>query len=127
MPTIRFRGNEIECDRGDLLRDALLDAGESPHNGSSDLLNCRGHATCGTCAVEVSGDVSEMNNDERRRLSFPPHDEESGLRLACQTHVHGDVEVVKYPGFWGQKVQRDETASRDDRRESVEPGTDEQL
>jgi ferredoxin len=127
MPTIRFEGEEIECDRGDVLRDALLDAGQSPHNGTADYLNCRGNATCGTCAVEVRGEVSEMRDDERRRLSFPPHDEELGLRLSCQTRVQGDVEVRKHPGFWGQKVRRDETAGWDESRssESVEPGADE--
>ena len=44
MPTIRFEGEEIECDRGDVLRDALLDAGQSPHNGTADYLNCLGNA-----------------------------------------------------------------------------------
>jgi ferredoxin len=127
MPTIRFEGEEIECSQGDVLRDAMLDAGLSPHNGTSKRLNCRGHATCGTCAVEVSGDVSEMRDDERRRLSLPPHDEDSGLRLACQARVQGDVEVIKHPGFWGQKVRRDETmdAAEERRSESVEPGADE--
>jgi len=105
MPTVRFRGAEIECDEGDVLRDVLLDAGLSPHNGASDYLNCRGHATCGTCAVEVRGRVSEMDDDERRRLSLPPHDVDSGLRLSCRTRVLGDVEIVKHPGFWGQKVR----------------------
>lgn len=118
MPTIRFRGEEIECEEGEVLRDALLDAGLSPHNGTAAYLNCRGNATCGTCAVEVSGDVSEMTDSERRRLSFPPHDVDSGLRLSCQTRVQGDVEVEKHPGFWGQNV-RDGAA--DDRRESVAP------
>jgi ferredoxin len=126
MPTIRFEGEEIECSQGAVLRDAVLDAGASPHNGTSEYLNCRGHATCGTCAVEVTGDVSEMDDDERRRLSLPPHDEDSGLRLACQTRVQGDVQVVKHPGFWGQKVPRGETVGAEDRRsESVEPSTDE--
>ena len=118
MPTVRFRKEEIECEEGAVLRDTLLDAGVSPHNGASEYLNCRGHATCGTCAVGVRGDVSEMADDERRRLSLPPHDEDSGLRLACQTRVQGDVTVVKHPGFWGQKVERGES---DPRRESVAP------
>lgn len=104
MPTISFQGAEVECEEGDVLRDVLIDAGLSPHNGSADYLNCRGHATCGTCAVEVHGDVSKMGDEERRRLSFPPHKADSGLRLACQTRVLGDVEVVKHPGFWGHKV-----------------------
>lgn len=87
-----------------MLRDALKAAGETPHNGLSDTLNCRGMATCGTCAVAVDGDVSDPTPQEERRLSFPPHDADSGLRLACQTRVHGDVVVEKHDGFWGQHV-----------------------
>jgi ferredoxin len=105
MPTISFRGRDIDCEEGANLRDALLDAGESPHNGSANYLNCRGHATCGTCAVAVDGPVSEPTGDEERRLSMVPHDPDSGLRLACQTEVLGDVDVVKHGGFWGQKVE----------------------
>ncbi|WP_254766077.1 2Fe-2S iron-sulfur cluster-binding protein [Salinilacihabitans rarus] len=105
MPTIRFRGREIDCEEGEILRDALLSAGESPHNGFSDAANCRGRATCGTCAVAVAGDVDDPTPAERRRLSLPPHDPDAGLRLACQTRVEGDVEVTKHGGFWGQKVE----------------------
>ena len=104
MPTIEFRGREIECERGRVLRDVLLEADESPHNGRAALFNCRGHGTCGTCAVAVEGAVSEPTAAERRRLSFPPHDPDSGLRLSCQTRVEGDLEVRKYDGFWGQRV-----------------------
>ncbi|ELY57467.1 ferredoxin [Natronolimnohabitans innermongolicus JCM 12255] len=102
MPTIDFRGREIECDRGRILRDVLLEADESPHNGRANYLNCRGHGTCGTCAVAIEGAVSEPTAAERRRLSIPPHDPDSGLRLSCQTRVDGDVVVRKYDGFWGQ-------------------------
>lgn len=104
MPTISFQGCDIECEAGTLLRDALKTAGETPHNGRADLLNCRGFGTCGTCAVEIEGQVSEPTAIERRRLSVPPHDPESGLRLACQTRVEGDVTVRKHDGFWGQHV-----------------------
>ena len=104
MPTVRFRDREIECDEGEILRDVLLDAGETPHNGRSSLANCRGLGTCGTCAVEVDGEVSEPTSREQRRLSFPPHDPDAGLRLACQTRVQGDLTVTKHDGFWGQKV-----------------------
>ena len=103
MPTIEFRGREIECEEGAVLRDALLEAGESPHNGASSYLNCGGRATCGTCAVAVDGPVSEMGTAEKRRLSLPPHSLDSGLRLACQTNVLGDLNVRKGDGFWGQK------------------------
>jgi ferredoxin len=102
VPTVRFRGEEIECDRGDVLRDVLLEADVSPHNGNANRLNCRGHGSCGTCAVAVEGAVSDQSRRERARLSVPPHDPEDGLRLSCQTHVLGDLTVTKYPGFWGQ-------------------------
>ncbi|MFC6825881.1 2Fe-2S iron-sulfur cluster-binding protein [Halopelagius fulvigenes] len=105
MPVVNYRGKEIECERGAVLRDVLLDAGETPHNGRSRLLNCRGHATCGTCAVAVEGEVSDPGTRERGRLSAPPHDADSGLRLACRTRVLGDVTVTKHPGFWGQNVE----------------------
>jgi ferredoxin len=110
MPTVRFRGTEIECSEGAVLRDVLLDAGVSPHNGSADALNCRGHGTCGTCAVEVESDsearpsISDVGAVERGRLVVPPHDPGSGLRLACQTRVYGDIVVTKHPGFWGHRV-----------------------
>jgi ferredoxin len=119
MPTVSFRDREIDCEEGAVLRDVLLAAGESPHNGRAALLNCRGHGTCGTCAVEVvdeggvgegesGGDraVGDPTRIERTRLSVPPHDPDDGLRLSCQTRVFGDVAVRKHPGFWGQHVGR---------------------
>lgn len=104
MPTVQFRDREIECETRAVLRDVLIEAGESPHNGFSSTANCRGMATCGTCAVAVDGEVSEPTPQEQRRLSFPPHDPDDGLRLACQARVEGDVTVTKHPGFWGQTV-----------------------
>ncbi|ADJ15314.1 2Fe-2S iron-sulfur cluster-binding protein [Halalkalicoccus jeotgali] len=106
MPTISYEGERIECAVGTELREALLEAGLSPHNGASNYANCGGWAVCGTCAVAVDGAVSEMSEAERKRLSKWPHDLDSGLRLACQTHIEGDVEVRKYGGFWGQNVDQ---------------------
>lgn len=104
---------EFEAFDGELLRTAALRRGlVSPHNGKSRLVNCRGLGTCGTCAVEIAqGGVgrvvepSECNARERLRLSFPPHNTERQsplLRLACQVQVHGDLQVTKRSGFWGQ-------------------------
>ena len=111
MPTVTFRNTEIDCEKGAILRDVLLDAGVSPHNGGADTLNCRGHGTCGTCAVDVRADggsgeppVNGVGAVERGRLAIPPHDPESGLRLACRTRVYGDIAVTKHPGFWGHRV-----------------------
>jgi ferredoxin len=132
VPSVTYRGRTVECEAGATLRDVLLEAGETPHNGRARALNCRGHGTCGTCAVSlrpVDGDadggrnagedgedretadgarvVSEVDRRERARLSFPPHDPASGLRLSCRTRVYGDVRVEKHPGFWGQHVERE--------------------
>ncbi len=107
MPTVTVRDRELECERGAVLRDVLLDAGESPHNGRANALNCRGLGTCGTCAVAVTGDVAEPGRRERLRLATPPHDPESDLRLACQIRVEADLVVEKYPGFWGQHTDRE--------------------
>jgi ferredoxin len=116
VPTVTYRGRTVACEAGAILREVLLDAGETPHGGGSRTLNCRGHGTCGTCAVAVApasenGDgpgheriVSDVGRREHARLSVPPHDPDSGLRLACRTRVYGDVVVEKHPGFWGQHV-----------------------
>lgn len=102
MPTVRFAGRALACAPGARLRDVLLDAGLTPHNGGARLANCRGFGTCGTCAVAVRGVVSPETARERWRLDFPPHRRERGLRLACQVRVLGDLEVTKHEGFWGQ-------------------------
>lgn len=102
MPTVRFQGRVIRAEAGANLRAVLRAAGVPPYNGSARWLNCRGLGTCGTCAVEVRGLVSPPTARERWRLHFPPHRAGSGLRLACQCRILGDVEVVKHLGFWGQ-------------------------
>jgi ferredoxin len=112
MPTVTSRGRTIDCETGAVLRDVLLDAGETPHNGRARVLNCRGHGSCGTCAVAVSGPVSAPTWREPLRLAIPPHDPEAGLRLACQTRVLGDVTVEKFGGFWGQHVEDEPGTSR---------------
>lgn len=119
MPTVRFRGREIDCDRGDRLRAVLREAGLSPHDNGADRLNCRGLGSCGTCAVAVTGAVSEPTRRERLRLSVPPHD--GDLRLACQTRVLGDVAVERHPGFWGQHT--DEPPLGDDTDEPEREAT----
>jgi ferredoxin len=104
MPIVRYQGRDLPCEHGARLRDVLIAAGEVPHNGNARLFNCRGIGTCGTCAVAITGPVSEPNARERWRLSIPPHDAVSGLRLACHVRVLGDLVVEKYAGFWGQRI-----------------------
>ncbi len=104
MPTVTFRGQEIECKEGETLRNVLKRAGLNPHNGKSKTFNCQGFASCGTCAVAVDGDVSEKGIREKGRLIVPPHHPNYNLRLSCQTKVLGDVRVEKYPGIWGTQI-----------------------
>ncbi len=104
MPTISFKGQTITCQQGDTLRKVLKDAGLSPHNGQAKWFNCKGFGSCGTCAVKIEGEVNEKTAMEKWRLNFPPHDKKSGLRLACQCRVEGDLRVTKHKGFWGQNV-----------------------
>mmetsp|Transcript_15859 Transcript_15859/g.28151 ORF Transcript_15859/g.28151 Transcript_15859/m.28151 type:complete len:207 (-) Transcript_15859:113-733(-) len=105
---VTCRGVTFQARRGQLLRTALLEAGVSPHNGRSKLINCRGLSTCGTCAVRVEGAVSppEASTRERLRLNFPPHRPPANqyLRLACQVRLEGDVYVGKMDGFWGSSA-----------------------
>lgn len=106
MPTIRFGAHTLTCEAGVTLRDALRDAGLSPHNGRARLINCTGFGSCGTCAVEIRGEVGPLTAMERWRLGFPPLHHERGLRLACQVKVAHDLVVIKHPGFWGQHIER---------------------
>lgn len=105
-PTVRFGDREVTCEVGDELRSVLLAAeGYSPHNDVTQVANCGGNGLCGTCAVDVDGELSAMEPREEQRLDLPPHDAESGLRLSCQACVQGDVTVRKHDGLWGQHVE----------------------
>ena len=104
MPTIRFANREFSCEQGANLRRELLKSKAPLYNGIAAGIHCRGLGTCGTCAVKVDGDVSEMTAIERWRLGFPPHRRINDLRLACQCKVLGDVTIQKFPGLWGHRM-----------------------
>lgn len=105
MPYVKAQGKMFECPVGANLRQVLLANGIALHNDSSQLINCRGLGTCGTCAVQIEGLVSEATWRELARRSLPPHSLQQNRRLACQTRVLGDIEVTKFAGFWGQSEQ----------------------
>ena len=105
MPKIQFAGQTIECPQGANLRVVLLRARLPLYTFVARAIHCRGHGTCGTCAVRVDGPVSAPTPAEQRRMRFPPHQVDAGLRLACQCTVLGDLTVTKYDGLFGQHVE----------------------
>ena len=107
MPTISFSGQTIECSEGANLRRVLLKAELPLYNGIARTIHCRGFGTCGTCAVEIEGKVTGKTSVEKWRLGFPPHQSDSGLRLACQCKVLGDLTIKKRKGMWGHKMSGD--------------------
>lgn len=105
MPKVTAQGKTFECEPGNNLRKVLLENGIDLYNGNAKIINCRGIGSCGTCAVQVEGAVSEPNWKDKARRSLPPHSPTADRRLACQTQVLGDIKVTKFDGFWGQGSQ----------------------
>jgi ferredoxin len=116
MPTVRFAGKSVECLEGANLRSVLVRARLPLYNGAAQAIHCRGLGTCGTCAVQIDGEVSEPSPAERRRMALPPHKGNERLRLACQVTVLGDLEVTKYQGLFGQRDEPAATPTEDKSR-----------
>ena len=114
MPRISFSDYSVECKEGANLRRVLLDAKLPLYNGIAKTIHCRGLGTCGTCAIEIEGDVTKMTAVEKCRLSFPPHKTGSGLRLACQCKVMGDLKITKHGGMWGNRKPEIENKTKVD-------------
>ena len=89
MPTITAQGKTFTCERGANLRKVLLDNDVDLYSPRANYVNCMGIGTCGTCAVAIEGEVSEVNWRDRTRRSLPPHSPTKDRRLACQTKVLG--------------------------------------
>ena len=96
MASIQIGNRTIYCNEGDNLRLVLLNHDVPLYNGPARFVNCMGLGTCGTCAVEVIGPVSDPSIAEKIRAPLL-----KDRRLACQTQVLGDITVVKHTGTWG--------------------------
>ena len=86
---------QIECLKGQMMRDVLLSSNCEIYSGTEKLTNCGGGVSCGTCVVDVTfnDDWEERPDLEARKLKkYAP-----SARLSCNTVVEGDAVVVVKP------------------------------
>lgn len=111
MPTVKFVNEKltVEAQDGEDLRTIARRNGVQLYSGPHKVLNCMGLGTCCSCNVAVqngSENCSQKGLIERlnkwinpllglKLLSNPDKD----VRLACQTLVHGNVEVETNPAI----------------------------
>ena len=111
MPTVKFVNEKVtaEIQDGEDLRTAAQKNGVQLYSGPHKVVNCLGNGLCGSCSVAIKkggDDCSKRTFRERFIAKFlsPPlfllkiiSNEDKDVRLACQTKVHGDVEVETHP------------------------------
>ena len=119
MPKVHFlrSGVEAEVPAGANLRQVALQHKVQLYPGINRVANCHGLASCGSCRVLLK-EGTEKNAGpktflEKLRLGMSyfaiGHGDE--LRLACQTKVMGDMEVMERPpanfsGVYGPEAER---------------------
>jgi 2Fe-2S ferredoxin len=106
MPIVNFvnEKKQVQVPDGANLRQEALKAGINPHPHIHQYFpfNCHGLSLCGSCRVLLTKgaeNASSMGVFEKLRLkfSFVFIGNEDKMRLACQTKVHGDMDVVTKP------------------------------
>ena len=83
---------------GTVLRDALCEAGLSPHSRAGRRLNCDGRGLCATCGVRLADppDPEHWHDGLADRFGYP--------RLSCQLRVTREMSVeVPERLVWGQR------------------------
>jgi len=113
MPKVKFVNEKITVDanEGEDLRSIARKNGVQLYSGPNKVVNCMGFGVCCTCSVVIANgteNVSKKGFLERlwkwlwhnplfglKILSNPSKD----VRLACQTKVHGNVEVETHPSI----------------------------
>ena len=116
MPVVTFHHEHraFEAEPGTNLRQLMLKVNVPPYQGFDQLLNCRGHNFCGTCAVEVvdGKGASPRGKDEEATLMGTlaiVRSVEKNVRLACQMAVSGDMVVKTHPV---RPIDREKTKER---------------
>ena len=108
MPTINFvnEKKQVEVPEGENLRKAARNAGVKLYKGIHRMLNCRGLSQCGTCRVLIAKGAENAGQRKmlginmeklRMKFSFARIGNEDVMRLACQTTVDGDIDVITKP------------------------------
>ena len=105
MPKVRFlRSNvEVEVETGANLRQVAKRNGVQLYPGIHRFANCRGLAQCGSCRVLLENGTENNAGPKtflekvRLAVAFFNIGQEEKFRLACQTKVMGDLEVLERP------------------------------
>lgn len=104
MPIVNFvnEKTQIEVPQGSNLRAEARKAGVQLYPVVNRVINCHGFGQCGSCRVLITKGMestSEKGMVERvsQTLSMSYIGNEDTMRLACQTCVEGDIEVVTQP------------------------------
>jgi ferredoxin len=86
----------IECLKGQILRDVLMQAELDVYDIKGKMTNCGGGGVCGTCIVQVNSPGNDWDPrpsfEEKRCKKFGPN-----ARLSCNTLIEGDAKVVLQP------------------------------
>ena len=104
--TVVVDGEEttIEVDRGDTLRDALLEHELPVYGTLSQYANCGGRGLCATCTVEVdpAPEPTHWHDAAAVRFGYP--------RLSCCIEVEEPLTVgLLDKHVWGQVLPRQVT------------------
>lgn len=114
MPKVKFvrEDVEIDVDEGANLRRAAIQHGVQLYPGIFRTFNCHGLGQCAECRVLIPRGMENTNKPNliervRGMLGFFRIGHEDDMRLACQTRVLGDIEVVTQPEFnWFGKSKK---------------------
>lgn len=111
MPKVHFIREEkvIDVPAGSNLRQEAIKAGINLYPGPFRIFNCHGFSLCGSCRVLVTNGTIRNTGPRTTLEQLTPwhnplygfarigHEDET--RLACQTMVMGDIDVLTMPGF----------------------------
>ena len=87
----------VECLKGQVLRDVLLQVNLDVYDMKDKMMNCGGGGVCGTCVMRMvvaddDGWEPRPGMEEKRLKRYAPN-----ARLSCNLVVEGDVTIELKP------------------------------